>query len=343
MAAVKLVCNCHLARFSQTCRQRGRNTDWPNEIGQSPRAKLRALEVNAKDWDIDVKGFAVEVDDVAVESSKPAAGSQNNQVAFRSSDTDLMMALAKDEAEAGNTTGAETLMNIADRMQAIMDRSEAKMSSKLALDGAPTPTAVPAFASANEPEAAAIERWWPFMHKGLISNGRGVWCASSESGPKSARGPTPFEAGSFVTWKFKVEQLTGTLCLGLTSLAVDLDTDWTLDEHFNQALFITQNGNMYNGAQLIWETGKPIKTGDALEFTLEGDMVSVSINGELLPASLGPITSSLRPSVQLNSLDDGVSLLEQSQRVREAAGAKAGIVASCVCACVCGGGRTFPI
>jgi hypothetical protein len=41
---------------------------------------------------------------------------------------------AKDEAEAGNATGAESLLSIADRMQIIMDRSEARMSQKLELD-----------------------------------------------------------------------------------------------------------------------------------------------------------------------------------------------------------------
>jgi len=284
---------------------------------QSPKAKLRALEVNAKDWDIDIGGF-VAAEEPPMESSRPAAGSQNNQVAFRSGDTDLMLALAKDEAEAGNATGAASLMSIAERMQVIMDRSEAKMVTALSLDRQPDAT------TADGGEDEEIERWWPFMHKDLISKGRSVWCTSPETGPKSARGPTPFEAGTFVTWKFKVEQLSGTLCLGLTSLAVDLDTEWTLDEHFNQALFITQNGNLYNGGQLIWEAGTPLQTGDTLSFSLEGDMVSVGINGKLLPASLGPITSSVRPSVQLNSLDDGVSLLEQTQRVREPVAGTAG-------------------
>jgi len=42
----------------------------------------------------------------------------------------------------------------------------------------------------------------------------------------------------------------------------------THTQYFNEALFITQNGNLYNGGQLIYESRTPLKTGDELDFTL---------------------------------------------------------------------------
>ena len=101
-----------------------------------------------------------------------------------------------------------------------------------------------------------------------------MWCASAEAGPKSARGMTPFGAGNFVNWKFRIDELSGTICLGLTSLSVDLDQQWEIDDNFNEALFVTQNGNLYNGGQLIWESGVALKRGDVVDLTLDGDMVS---------------------------------------------------------------------
>jgi len=142
---------------------------------------------------------------------------KKDMVPIRKGDPDILKAMAKDEAEAGNATGAERLNTIADRMQTIMDRSAAKMSSKLDVAD-----------WANSGEGAR----WPYFNDRLIARGRDVWVSSTEQGPKSARGASAFGAGSFVTWKFRVNQLSGPMCIGLTSLAVDLDREWTLDEYF---------------------------------------------------------------------------------------------------------------
>jgi hypothetical protein len=233
------------------------------------------------------------------------------KVPFRDGDPQVFKAMAKAEADAGNTTGADSLNSIADRLQSIMSRSEAKMASRLDMVE-PSLEETPS-GSTDAPE----KRWWPFLNSMLVAKGRDVWVTSIKDGPKSARGPDSFSAGCFVSWKFRMNQLSGPMCIGLTSLAVDLDKVWSLDEYFNEALYITQNGNLYNGGQLIWERGENVRTGDTVEFTLDGDMVYVAINGEQLPATLGPITSSLRPSVLLQALDDGISLLEQNERTKE--------------------------
>lgn len=54
---------------------------------------------------------------------------------------------------------------------------------------------------------ADAERCWPFVNAQLAATGRDVWVASDEEGPKSARGPRAFEAGSLVTWTFRINQL----------------------------------------------------------------------------------------------------------------------------------------
>lgn len=263
--------------------------------------------MNKKHWDIDISDFQPFASLTAASSE-----GKNNMVGFRKGDAELLAGMAKDEEAAGNVTGASKLMSIADRMQVIMDRSEAKLKKKLDLNAAqPNMKSGPE----NPIEAEAVQiKWWPYIHEGLITKGRGVWCTSTETGPKSARGSTAFNAGSFVSWKFRVDQLSGPLCVGLASLAVDLDKQWTDDEYFNEAVFVTQNGNLYNGPQLIWESGTTMKTGDILDLTLDGDMVYVSINGEQLPAALGPVTGFLRPSVQINNLNDGITLMNQEQR-----------------------------
>jgi len=84
---------------------------------------------------------------------------------------------------------------------------------------------------------------------------------------------------------------------------------WTEDEYFNEALFITQNGNLYNGGQLIYESGLRLTNGDTIDLTLDGDMVYVKVNGEQLPASLGPVQSSLRVSVLMDAQNNGVTIL----------------------------------
>jgi hypothetical protein len=241
------------------------------------------------------------------DSGNQGGSAGDGKVPFRKDDAELMREMAKAEAEAGNSTGAENLNTIADRMQTIMDRSSAKLAKKLDVDDV----------TEKGGETGQEKRWWPFLDTRLVAQGKSVWVSSIKEGPKSARGAKSFEAGSFVTWKFKVNQLTGPMCIGLTSLSVDLDKAWSLDEYFNEALYITQNGNLYNGGQLIWESGNSVKSGDVIEVTLDGDMVYVAVNDEPLPATLGPITTtSLRPTVQLQMLDDGISLLEEDERVK---------------------------
>merc|ERR1719329_1586596 len=134
-------------------------------------------------------------------------------VGFRAGDPDLLVAMAKDEAEAGNATGAESLLSIADRMQMIMDRSEAKMSKKLEL--MPEAAAAPDPANPFGQDEAVAKKWWPFQHESLLAKGGSVWSNSEEPGPKAARGPTSVEAGSFITWKFRIDELAeqGVLCL----------------------------------------------------------------------------------------------------------------------------------
>ena len=206
---------------------------------------------------------------VGGDSSTGDESGSNNNIPFRQGDPEVLKAMAKAEAEAGNTTGAQALDTIATRMQTIMDRSTAKIANRL--DVADTVKG-----------GDAVERAWPFLNSRLISKGRDVWVSSIKEGPKSARGARSFEPGCFVTWKFRVNQLSGPMCVGLTSLAVDLDQVWSLDEHFNEALYITHNGRLYNGGQLIYETGNPIKSGDTVEFTLAGDMIYVTVNDELV-------------------------------------------------------------
>ena len=60
-----------------------------------------------------------------------APGPDEGKVPFRAGDSELLKAMAEAEAAAGNTTGAEALSGIADRMQTIMDRSTAKLARRL--------------------------------------------------------------------------------------------------------------------------------------------------------------------------------------------------------------------
>lgn len=68
------------------------------------------------------------------DGSAPGRPGKNN-VPFRAGDPELFKAMAEAEAQAGNTTGATALSGIADRMQAIMDRSTAKLARKLDIAG----------------------------------------------------------------------------------------------------------------------------------------------------------------------------------------------------------------
>ena len=74
--------------------------------------------------------------------------------------------------EAGNATGAESLLSIADRMQMIMDRSEAKMSKKLEL--MPEAAAAPDPANPFGQDEAVAKKWWPFQHESLLAKGGSV-------------------------------------------------------------------------------------------------------------------------------------------------------------------------
>ena len=218
------------------------------------------------------------------------AQTEDAMICFCEDDLRLMMMMAEDERQAGNVTGSELFMSIGERMQTILTGGDGG-------DGGD--------------ERDTSQNWWPFLNKKLTSRGRSVWCMNGDPGPKSARACDSFETGAYVTWKCKVEKLSGTLCVGLTSLAVDLDVEWTQENLFGEAFFITQNGNLYNGAQLILESGEKIVRDDIIEFSLEDRMIYVAINGMQLPAALGPVASSLRATVQLSSLNDCVTLVEQ--------------------------------
>jgi hypothetical protein len=70
----------------------------------------------------------------SADGSAPGRPGQN-KVPFRAGDPALVKAMAEAEAQAGNTTGAAALTGIADRMQAIMDRSTAKLVHRLDVAG----------------------------------------------------------------------------------------------------------------------------------------------------------------------------------------------------------------
>ena len=85
--------------------------------------------------------------------------------------------------------------------QTIMDRSTAKMSKKLD---------VPETAGEGE---TSTKRSWPFLHPGLVAKGSDVYVSCVKDGPKSARGADSFEAGDFVSWRFRINQLAGPICM----------------------------------------------------------------------------------------------------------------------------------
>ena len=68
----------------------------------------------------------------------------------------------------------------------IIDGSETKMIDTIAFGRKPSASTN---TSSNSEENSQS---WPFAHKSLIVKGRGVWCASGDIGPKSARSAMPF-------------------------------------------------------------------------------------------------------------------------------------------------------
>jgi len=134
------------------------------------------------------------------------------------------------------------------------------------------------------------------------------------AGPKAARGGKLFQAGGFVQWAVLVHKLSDSLCIGLTSANVPVDAQWTEDQYFGEAFFITKTGKLCNGPQIIYDSQMAITQGDLVSLVWEGEMLFISINGQQLPASLGPITKAMYPSVQLSAINDSVSLEEQPEQ-----------------------------
>lgn len=47
-----------------------------------------------------------------------------------------------------------------------------------------------------------------------------------------------------MTWKLRVDQRNGPMSIGLTSLLVDLDADWSDPNNANAAFFMSQTGQL---------------------------------------------------------------------------------------------------
>ena len=137
-------------------------------------------------------------------------------------------------------------------------------------------------------------------------------------GPKTARAcGEPFQAGGFVQFAVGIKQLTspdGALRIGMISSAVQGDAPWKADQNFGQAFFVTRTGQLYNGPQMIYDSHVPIAQGDSVSIVVDGDMMYVSINGKEMPASLGPISAPMYPSVQLSAINDRLSLDQRSEQ-----------------------------
>ena len=160
-------------------------------------------------------------------------------VSFRKDDMQVFLKMAEEEESMGNTTGADMYRSIADKMQNIMSRSNARLMSSLDL----------------EENSDDVKRW-PFLHYGLAAQGKTVWVTDGTSEAlKSARGLNAYGPGGYVQWKLRIAELQGTMSVGLTSLKVDLDSSWRDPEHFNEAFYITHNGNLYNGGEVPGRRG----------------------------------------------------------------------------------------
>ncbi|EKX43626.1 hypothetical protein GUITHDRAFT_153226, partial [Guillardia theta CCMP2712] len=109
----------------------------------------------------------------------------SGMVSFRKDDMQVFLKMAEEEESMGNTTGADMYRSIADKMQNIMSRSNARLMSSLDL----------------EENSDDVKRW-PFLHSGLATQGKTVWVTDGASETlKSARGLNAYGPGGYVQWK----------------------------------------------------------------------------------------------------------------------------------------------
>jgi hypothetical protein len=142
-------------------------------------------------------------------------GTGSDILAFRSGDAKIFREMSASEAAAGNVTGAARLDSIADRMDSIMQRSSSRMAA-VVLDA-------PAAGEAQE------ANMWPFRSRHLKSNGRDLWKVSGDDAPHTAaRMLDSFDGsdGGGGVWTVRINQLQGGAAFGLTTIDVDLDSNW---------------------------------------------------------------------------------------------------------------------
>ena len=251
-----------------------------------------------------------------------------HELHFKRDDAKFLAMMAECERAFGNFTGVEMLMRIAEKMQPKIDESR-KQKWRLRADK-----------RAQKDREWKGKKQWPTLDSRLSTDGPSVWVTAEDiygeldtrqltwepwiEGPKSARGATPFEngLGKVTTCTVRVKEVSGVMKIGLTSVSVDMDKAWDDDLFMNEAIFVTQNGNIYNGGQLMFQSGRKMKAGDTISITIEQGIVYFSllsiIGGnsamevcQKFPASQGPVSAALRLSVQLDMPNDMVSLEEQ--------------------------------
>ena len=178
-------------------------------------------------------------------SDAAANDSKGKKVAIRKGDVEVFLDMARAEEKQGNSTGAAAYRGIAERMDNIMSRSTARMSNSLDLRES---------AGGEEGAGGESKNVWKYLDQTLTADGRNVWRTTEGEHPASARLLDSFQggAGASITWSLRVNELNGPVCIGLTTLDVDLNKPWNEIGSLNSAFYLTQNGNLYNGDQLVF-------------------------------------------------------------------------------------------
>jgi hypothetical protein len=145
-------------------------------------------------------------------------------LSFRKDDVSVLRAMSASEANAGNFTGAERLDSIANRLDTIMKRSSSRM------------TAIVMDPSERKPDSEEVNMW-PYRSASLRSNGPDLWKISGDESPyTAARTLESFDgADGGAVWSVRVNQLQGSMCIGVTAIDVDLDSDWCSPSYRGQA------------------------------------------------------------------------------------------------------------